>query len=161
MPRFGPSSRRQAPVETESLRDICDSVPDATGGILSEECNSVSLEELAGEVKRVQGQSAGKKEDDGTSDESEPLLVPTSAPMVSGRRHHRLRMLIDHLMCRDGKLEESLLERRAARTLAARRSHQTALGTVRKCVKDRSLRLVENVEIDGAWVVYSNSFMLP
>ena len=45
-----------------------------------------------------------------------------SARVVPGRRHHLLRMLVDHLMCRDGKSEESLLERRLVRTLSARRT---------------------------------------
>ena len=42
-----------------------------------------------------------------------------------------------------------VVERRAARTLAARRNYL-------KCVMERVLLLVENVEIDGALVVYSN-----
>ena len=38
----GSSSRRQAPVESESLSEICDSVvPDAKSGVLSEDCGSV------------------------------------------------------------------------------------------------------------------------
>ena len=41
-------------------------------------------------------------------------------------------------------------------TLAARRNHQTALGTFLKCVKERALPLVEDVEVDGASVAYSN-----
>ena len=36
-----PSSRRQAPVQSESLSDICDLVHDAKVGVLSEECGSV------------------------------------------------------------------------------------------------------------------------
>ena len=62
---------------------------------------SKSLEELAREVARVQGQPAGREEDSETSDESGPLLVPNSARVVS-------RMLVDHLMSRDGKSEHSL-----------------------------------------------------
>ena len=62
-------------------------------------------------------------------------------------------MLVDHLMCRDGRSEESFLERRAVRTLAARQNYQTALGTFHKPVKERALPLVEDVEIDGALVV--------
>ena len=96
---------------------------------------SKSLEELARDVARVQGQPAGKEEDGETNDESGPLPVPKSARVVSGRRHHRLRMLIDHLMCRDRRSEESLLERITVRTLAARRNHQTALGKFLKFVK--------------------------
>ena len=76
--------------------------------------------------------------------------MPKSARLVLGQRPNFLRMLVDHLMCRDGRLDESLLERRAVRTLAARRSYQTALGTFIKCVKERALPMVKDVEIDGA-----------
>ena len=66
-------------------------------------------------------------------------------------------MLDEHLVCRDGRSEESLLERRGVwRTLAARRNHQTALGTLLQFVKERALILVEDVEVDGALVVCSN-----
>ena len=51
---------------------------------------SKGLEELAREIARVQGQPVGKEEHSETSDESGPLLVPKSAWVVSGRRHHRL-----------------------------------------------------------------------
>ena len=47
-------------------------------------------------------------------------------------------------------------ERRAVRTLAARRTYQTALGTFLKFVKERALPLVEEVEFDGVLVAYSN-----
>ena len=62
-------------------------------------------------------------------------------------------MLIDHLMCRDGELEDLLWERGAVKTLAARRIYQTAVGTILKNVMERVLPLV--VEIDGALVAYS------
>ena len=45
---------------------------------------------------------------------------------------------------------------RTARTLAARRNHQTAFWTFLKLVQERALPLVEDVEIDGALVAYSN-----
>ena len=93
------------------------------GSCLKNVTMSNSLEELARGVARVQGQPAGKEEDSEARDKNGPLLVPKSARVVSGRQHHRLRMLVDHLMCRDGRVVESLLERRAVRTLAARRSH--------------------------------------
>ena len=109
---------------------------------------SKSLEELAREGARVQGQSAGKEEDDGTSDESGPMPVSKSTPVVSDSRHHRWRMLIDHLMCRDGELEQLLLERGAVKTLDARRIYQTAVGTFLKC---------GDAEIDGALVAYSKN----
>ena len=62
---------------------------------------SKSLVDLAREVAREQGQPAGKEEDSETSDENGPLPVPKSARVVSGRRHHRLRMLVDLLVYRD------------------------------------------------------------
>ena len=68
---------------------------------------SKSLEELARGVARVQGQPADKEEDSEISNEIGPLLVPKSARGVSGRRHHRLRMLVGHPMCRDGKSVKS------------------------------------------------------
>ena len=77
------------------------------------------------------------------------MPVPMFARVVSGRRHHRLRILIDHLMCRDEELEELLFERRAVKTLAARRIHFTAVGTLLKCVKERVLHLVGDIEIGG------------
>ena len=117
---------------------------------------SKSLEDLAREVARVQGQPTGKEEDSETRDENGRPHVPKSARVVSGRQHHRLRMLVFHLMCRDGRLEESLLEQRDVRTLAARRNYQTALGTFFKFVKERAVPLVEDVEFDGALVAYSN-----
>ena len=64
--------------------------------------------ELAREV--AGGQPAGKEEDSKTSGENGPLPVPKSARVVSGRPHHRLRMLFENLVCRDGRSVESLLE---------------------------------------------------
>ena len=49
------------------------------------------------------GQPAGKEEDSETSDENGSSPVPKSVCVVSGRQHHRLRMLVDNLMCRDGR----------------------------------------------------------
>ena len=69
-------------------------------------------------------------------------------------------MPVDHLMCRDGRSEESLLGRGAARTLAARRNYQTALGSFLKFVQKRTLPLAEDVKIDGALVAYSNDCFL-
>ena len=59
---------------------------------------SKSRKELACDVARVHGKAAGKEEDSDTSD------------------HHRLRNLVDHLMCQDGKLEESLTRRAVSST---------------------------------------------
>ena len=78
---------------------------------------SKSLEELAREVSRAQGQPVGKEEANETNDKNGPLPVPKSARVVSGRQHHRLRMLVDHLVCRDGRSEESLLDTRSATEL--------------------------------------------
>ena len=66
----GPSSRRQAPVESVSLPEICDPVPDAKGeSCLINVAASKSLQELAREVAR-KGQPAGREEDSETSDEN-------------------------------------------------------------------------------------------
>ena len=70
-----------------------------------------------------------REEDSETSDERVPLFVSKWSRVVSGRRSHRLRMLTDDLMCRDGKSQELLLELRAARFLAARLNSQTAFGS--------------------------------
>ena len=110
------------------------------------------------EVARIHGQPAGKEEDRDTRDESGPLPVPNSVRVVSGCRHHCLRMLIDHLMYGDGELEDLHLERRAGETLAALRMYQTAVGTFLKCVLDSGLPLVGDVEIDGALVAYSKTY---
>ena len=74
---------------------------------------SESLEELAREVGEFKASPLAKKKDSETSDESGPLPAPKSARVDSGRRHHRLPISVDHLMmCRNGRSEESLLERR-------------------------------------------------
>ena len=98
-------------------------MPDAKAGIPTKECG---LEELTRKVARVEGQTAGKEEESETSDENGPVHVAKPAQVVSGRRH--LRLLVHHLMCRVGRSEEPIMEQRAARTLAARQDHQTALG---------------------------------
>ena len=79
----------------------------------------------------MQGQPAGKEEDSETSDENEPLPP-------------------------DGRSEDSLLERRAVKTLAARHNPKTSLGKFLMVVQMRALPLVEDVEVDGALVAYSN-----
>ena len=98
--------------------------------------NSKSLQKQARVVSCARSRPAAVKEEDSeTGDENGPSPVPKSARVISGRRHHRLPILVDHLMCRYGELEEleSLLKRRAVGALAARRSHQTALGKFLKC----------------------------
>ena len=151
----GTSSRRQATVESESL-PVLQCPTHMLMSCLENVAVSKRLEELAREVARVQGQPSGKQEDSETSDENGPPPVPKPARVVTGRRHQLLSMLVDHLMCRDGRSEESLPERRAVRTLAARRNYQIALGTFLTFVKERPLPLVEDVDVDGALVVYSD-----
>ena len=91
---------------------------------------ALTSDDLApGEVARVHGQPAGKEAGSESGDESGPLLVPTSARVVSGRLHHRLRIPTYHMICRDETLEKWLMERRAVRTLAARQCYETALRT--------------------------------
>ena len=85
------------------------------------------------------------------------MPVPMSARVVSECRQHRLRMLIDRLMCRDGELEELLLERSPVKSLAARRISLAAVGTCLKYVMERVLLLVGNIENDGALVAYSRN----
>ena len=100
------SSRRQAPVERESLPEILDPVPDAElVSCLKNVTMFMSPEGLAREVARVQLLLA-KRRTAGPAKKAGHW----SARVVSGRRRHRLRMLIDHLMCRDGKLGKSFLE---------------------------------------------------
>ena len=69
--------------------------------------------------------------------------MPKSARVVPGRRCHRLRR---------GVAEA----KKAVGSPTARRNHQTALGTFLTFGKDRTLHLVEDVEVDGALVAYSN-----
>ena len=81
--------------------------------------------------------------------------------MVSGRRHHRLRLLVNHFMCRDGRSKESLMEQRTVKTLAARQNHPTALGTPLEFGKERALHLVEDVDVEGALVPCSSDCYCP
>ena len=123
----GPSSRLQAPVFCE-LRGIYDPVADTTVGMMSEECDDV---QESGPRSCASRRTAGPATNGGRCQCRRPhgqfLDVDTA--------------LTDQLMCRDDeKLEESLPKRRAVRTLAARRSCQTALGTFLSCVKERALR---------------------
>ena len=64
-------------------------------------------------------------------------------------------------MCRDGKLEESLLKRRAAIALAARRIHQIALGQFLQFVQKRTHHLVEHVEVNDAQIRTRSIVLLP
>ena len=67
-------------------------------------------------LRECRASPLAKEEGSEPNDESGPLQVPTSARVVSGGLHHRLRILTDHLMSRDAKLEMLLLEQRAVRT---------------------------------------------
>ena len=116
---------------TRSPTKISEKCPDyAASGRSSRRQTTVVSDLSSGARRQSRRQSrsrvwpAGKEEDSDTSDENGPPLVPNSARVVSGRQHHCLRMLVDHLMCRDGRSEESLPEQRAERTLAARRNYQ-------------------------------------
>ena len=84
--------------------------------------------------------------------------MPNPARVVSGRRHHRLRMLASsHFACRGWNVGGIALgAKRCEHTRSGTVNHQTALGTFLKSVKERALHLVEDVEVDGALVAYSN-----
>ena len=107
-----------------------------------------SPEGLTRAAARVQGQPASKEEDGGSSEESGPRnLAKRKTTKPATKTCHGfwtttppLRMLTDHLMCRDGRSEESLLERRAVSTLAARRNYQTALAHAPSGRKHRNRR---------------------
>ena len=58
--------------------------------------------------------------------------------------------LVDHLMCRDGKSGETLLEKRDAKTFAARRNYQTALGWLLRFARRLTRALVADGDMDGA-----------
>ena len=134
-------------------------MPDSSTGALLEKCDDFHGSREAGTSVCVSSKpsSAGKGEDSETNDENGPLPVPKFARMVSRRRYHRLHILVDHRMCRDGRSEELLLKRRAVRTLAARRYYQTALGSFLTFVQERTLHLVE---IDAVLVAYWNDCFL-
>ena len=69
------SSRRQAPVERESLPEILDPVPDAeVVSCLKNVTMFMSPEVLAREVARVQLLPTGKEGDGGSSEDSRPLV---------------------------------------------------------------------------------------
>ena len=143
---FGTSSRRQAAVEGDSLSEISAPGPNAQNCVLSRSWHATFM--------RAQGQPVGKEEDSETIDECGPLPLPKSARVVSRRQHHRLHTLVDHLMCRDGRKNRSRREQLCGHSQL--RNDQTALGTFLKFVQERALPLVEDVEIDGALVAYSN-----
>ena len=77
-----PLSRRQAPVESESLPEICSPVPGANSGVLFEKCHE--FQESHGVGTR------------GCASSRQARWCRSSAQVVPGRQHHRLRNLIDH-----------------------------------------------------------------
>ena len=149
----GSSSRHQAPVESESLPEICDPVPDARCGILSEGCKLCpSVEELAREVARVQGQPAGEEEGSESSDENVPLPgaeVRTSRVWTTTPAFAHAGRSCDVSKRKVGKVAPG------AMNCENPQFYQTALRTFLKWVKERMLPLVENVEIDGTLLAHS------
>ena len=132
-------------LQTPSARRECVLVRGLCSGVLRRswclvwrmgQCQRVS-QSWHVKLREFKASPLAKEEDGGTSDESLPMPVLKSAWVMSGRRHHRLRMLVDHLMCRDGRSEESLLERRAVRALAARRIIKPLLEDSSKFGKER------------------------
>ena len=129
----GLSSRRHGTFESESLSEICGPMPDARGGVLFEECSGVKESRGSGsrscaDTKPARWHRGGQRNH--TRKRPPTVRKPKSARVVSGRRHNCLCMLIDHLMCRDGRSGELILE--------------------------RALPLVEDFEIEEALVAYSN-----
>ena len=91
----GTSSRRQATVGSAPCQGSMVRCPTPKLVFcLNNVALSKTLEKLAREGSRVQGQPADKVEDSETSDE--PLLVPNSARVVS-RNDRRLCMVVKHL----------------------------------------------------------------
>ena len=84
------------------VRDLCSgaSQPKLVSCLRSEAV-SENLEELAREVARVPGQACGKEEDSETSDDNGPTTYAEVHTVGVWTTIHRLRMLVDHLMCRD------------------------------------------------------------
>ena len=76
---------RLSPCQKSAVR-----CPPRVASCLENATVSKSLEKLAREVARVQGQPIGKVEGSETSDGNGPTPVLTSAQVVFGQRHHRL-----------------------------------------------------------------------
>ena len=122
------------------------------------------LEELAREVARVQGQPAGKEED---GRDQRRRRAAVSAEVRTGG----LWKSTPPFAHADRSFDVSRwkVERVAPRTMGCeRRSYLIARRTFLKWMKWRAFPLVEDVEIDGALVAYSNncsalvrSFVLP
>ena len=114
-------------------------------GDLSESLtHSKSLDMLARVVARFQGQPAGKEEESDTTDVNEPLLAPKSAEQRPPPSHSGLSLDVQ----KKCEFKASLVMRRAVRTLTTRRIRPLPRGQLLKCVKERSLHLVKDVEVN-------------
>ena len=93
----GLSSRRQAPVESEFLPEICNPTPDANSGVFAKTYDELheSLEDGT-RLRPARWQRGGQR----NQRRKRALLVPKFARAISGRRHHRLRNPVDHRMSR-------------------------------------------------------------
>ena len=140
---------------------ICDTVTDAKGGVLSEECGSVKDSRGAGSRscassrpgrwQRGRRRVQRRKQATAVAEVRTGGFRTTTPPFAHADPSFDVSRW---------KVENLLLERTAARTLAARRFYQTALRTFLKCVKENVLTLGEDVEIDGALVAYSRNCFL-
>ena len=112
---------------------------------------SKSLKELAREGARVQGQPAGREEDDGSSDVSGPLPVSKPARVVPGRQHRPVA---------HANRSFDVSKRRVGRVVPGAKNCEnprsatdcfvsTLLGTFLTRVKERVLPLIGDVELDG------------
>ena len=100
---------------------------------------ALSILDASFKFARARGQPADKKEDSETCDENLPSPVPKSARAVPGRRPHRLRVLVYHQVCRDGKLEDSLPEAKSCEgTRSAMESSNRSWQVPQVCKKARA-----------------------
>ena len=119
-----------------SLSGIAGPLPDAKAGVLSEKCGSVKESRETGtrncaSPRPARWQRGGQR----NQRRKRASTCAEVRTVVSGRQHHRLRVLDDHVVGMGS--EEALLERRALRIQAARRNYQTALGTLLKFVQEQ------------------------
>ena len=121
---------------------------------------SVGFETLAKKISIVRGPPVGRDKDSQTNDEDGALLLPASKMVVSGGRRRRLRRLVDHLMGDGNANQDSLLERKAVRTLATRRNHYNALLAILAFSKQHCLPLTRDAKIDSCMVQYENHSFL-
>ena len=145
----GPSCRCQAPVASESLQEICNLVPDAKGGVLSGQRARVTESRGAGttncaSTRPARWQRGGqrnrrRKRAITCAEVHQGGFWTTTPPLVhAGRPFH---VSPGAKSCED--------------TRSTTGSSKT-LGAFLKFVEERALPLVEDVEVDGALVAYSN-----